>query len=801
MAIQIAISNSVGSRSRSTPTLVDFISVWDTTLGDGSPSITLPLVASGNYNFSVNWGDGNTDTITTWDQTEITHTYATGGEYTITISGTIVGWSFAGSVDFEKITSITDVGSLKLGNEGVYFQGCSNLTTIGGIFDLTGTTNFTSMFKNCTSLTSINGIGSWDVSSVQYMQSMFTNAAAFNQDISTWNVSAVTDMAGMFNQTTAFNQDISTWNVSAVTSMSVMFDGASSFDQDISGWDVSSVTDMAGMFANATSFNQDISGWDVSAVTNMNGMFTNAAAFNQDIGSWNVSAVTDMDNMFANATSFNQDISGWDVSSVTSMNSMFANAPSFNQDISGWDVSSVTSMNSMFNGATSFNQDISGWDTSAVTDMSNMFSYATAFNQDISGWDVSSVTSMYGMFEGATAFNQDISTWNVSAVTDMSNMFSYATSFNQDISTWNVSAVTSMSVMFDGASSFDQDISVWNVSAVTYMNNMFAFATAFDQDISVWDISNVLYMDAFMEGKSTADYSYYDNLLNNWSLLTLQNGVNWDMGTIEYTSAGSAARASIISNYSWTITDGGLLLDPNAATFITAAGITDPTQQAAINTLVVDFKGYNIWTKFKAIYPIVGGSASSHAVNLKTPGTYNLSFQVGWTHSATGMTPNGATFANSNLLPSTHLNTNSNSFGIYSRTNNTSGSQVYGIWNGIAYFLQNNLTGANFVSGEVTGIVSYTANPTTSLLMATRTSSSLLKAFRGGVLLGQSTSSITGIPNINFYFGARNNGGNPDFWTSHQLAFAFLGDGLTDTDSANLYTAVQAYQTTLSRQV
>ena len=56
----------------------NFISVWDTTLGDGNPSIQLPLVETGNYNFSVNWGDGNTDTITAWNQAEVTHTYSTG---------------------------------------------------------------------------------------------------------------------------------------------------------------------------------------------------------------------------------------------------------------------------------------------------------------------------------------------------------------------------------------------------------------------------------------------------------------------------------------------------------------------------------------------------------------------------------------------------------------------------------------------------------------------------------------------------------------------------------------------------
>ena len=179
------------------PILTDFISVWDTTLGDGNPSIILPLVVSGNYNFSVNWGDGNTDTITAYDQAETTHTYATGGIYTITITGTIEGWSFAGVGECAKITSITNIGPLKLGNEGAYFYGCTNLTTIGGVFDLTGTTNFNSMFDSCTSLTSVNGIGSWNTSAVTSMDSVFNGATNFNQNIGGWDVSSVTNMSVM----------------------------------------------------------------------------------------------------------------------------------------------------------------------------------------------------------------------------------------------------------------------------------------------------------------------------------------------------------------------------------------------------------------------------------------------------------------------------------------------------------------------------------------------------------------------------------------------------------------------------
>jgi hypothetical protein len=52
------------------------------------------------------------------------------------------------------------------------------------------------------------------------------------------------------------------------------------------------------------------------------------------------------------------------------------------------------------------------------------------------------------------------------------------------------------------------------------------------------------------------------------------------------------------------------------------------------------------------------------------------------------------------------------------------------------------------------------------------------------------------------FIGARNsNGVGGDFFNTYECAFASIGDGLTDTDAANLYTRVQAYQTALSRQL
>jgi surface protein len=191
-----------------------------------------------------------------------------------------------------------------------------------------------------------------------------TTPIPFNNIVTT----LMTDMSNMFERATAFNQPIGSWDVSNVSNMSSMFIWTlNGFNQDISNWNVSNVLTLRNTFLDARAFNQDISRWNISRVTDMNSTFTGASAFNQPIGNWNVSNVTDMSRLFAGASSFNQNIGSWNVSRVTDMWKMFLNASNFNQPLGSWNVSRVTIMTDMFLGTplSTANYDalLIGWST------------------------------------------------------------------------------------------------------------------------------------------------------------------------------------------------------------------------------------------------------------------------------------------------------------------------------------------------------------------------------------------------------------------------------------------------------
>jgi hypothetical protein len=263
----------------------------------------------------------------------------------------------------------------------------------------------------------------------------------------------------------------------------------------------------------------------------------------------------------------------------------------------------------------------------------------------------------------------------------------------------------------------------------------------------------------------------------------------------------------IINPYSF-----GVAYDPDAQAFITAAGITDNTQKNAINTLVINCKAAGIWTKMQAIFPFVGGTASTHKWNLKNPldtnAAYRLVFSGGWTHSSTGAKPNGTNAFADTFFFSSSLSLNSIHASFYSRTNFTdnnykinfgalrpgpdSFSDIALDWNGVSVFRLNN-------GGVYTSVSSGGNNQ--GFYTVSRTASNIIKAFKNNTtILNAADASGATSNNRSFYIGAANNG-VPQYYTPNECAFATIGDGLTDTEILVLNQIVEGYQYELSRNV
>jgi surface protein len=191
-----------------------FTAKTDNTGVSTSTQFQLPLTTSTGLNILVDWGDASTSTITSHTDPAVTHTYASAGTYSISITGTLPGFQFNNAGDKLKILNISSWGVLDITTNSA-FRGCTNLTCSATDAPTITTTDLTQTFANCTNF---NGnIGNWDTSGVNSMEGMFSSAAAFNQHIGTWDTSAVTNMFRMFRAASAFNQDISAWDVSQVS--------------------------------------------------------------------------------------------------------------------------------------------------------------------------------------------------------------------------------------------------------------------------------------------------------------------------------------------------------------------------------------------------------------------------------------------------------------------------------------------------------------------------------------------------------------------------------------------------------
>jgi hypothetical protein len=246
--------------------------------------------------------------------------------------------------------------------------------------------------------------------------------------------------------------------------------------------------------------------------------------------------------------------------------------------------------------------------------------------------------------------------------------------------------------------------------------------------------------------------------------------------------------------------------------FFQAAGVLNLTQRSAIYQLVSDLQGYSIWNKMLAIYPMVGQSniSSSFSYNLKDPNTFRGTFYGGWTFGSNGGTPDGSTgYMDTGFNPNIVSSIGPNDMSLSAYTNSDIGfNQTYIMAANSTAGGENETSIAPNYAGNFIGSVNdtvfngSTGNSTSpGYYIANKNNSGNVLLYKNQTKVFTATNVSTSKTNTTMFLGARNQNGGANRWGSFSIQFSHLGQGLTDTEATNLYTAVQRFQTTLGRQV
>lgn len=204
--------------------------------------------------------------------------------------------------------------------------------------------------------------------------------------------------------------------------------------------------------------------------------------------------------------------------------------------------------------------------------------------------------------------------------------------------------------------------------------------------------------------------------------------------------------------------------------------------------------------------------ASQMKYNLKDArdldAAFRLTWSGGWTYSSTGATPNGTNgYADTKLVPSSTLaSQNSTHLSYYINQNAKIQAFQMGVRGNNA---SDTFIGARFSSTQNYNNVNYNlptlnteTNNVSGMLLVSRTSSTNFKYYKNSSLYQTNVATSSALPDIySIYLGTINLMGATLYPDNARIAFATIGDGLTDQDAQLLNQITEKYQVALSRGV
>jgi hypothetical protein len=247
--------------------------------------------------------------------------------------------------------------------------------------------------------------------------------------------------------------------------------------------------------------------------------------------------------------------------------------------------------------------------------------------------------------------------------------------------------------------------------------------------------------------------------------------------------------------------------DADATTVINAieatdAGALSTGQKNAINARILALKAQSKWTNMVAYYGYVGGTAASHAINWKSPGTFDITWHGTQTHSATGVLFDGSTgYGDTGINDNTVMNLDTFSIGGYSRTSTNNGFMM-GILqtNGVYLADRNSMIVRMHDVADLTAAMT----PTRTLMATRQVSAPKLAEYRDVSQLTVDAGAALGKINGNIYVGAINNLNTPGpggFSDKSYGSMFISNDGFTSSEEATFGADETTFQTALSRNV
>ena len=253
-----------------------------------------------------------------------------------------------------------------------------------------------------------------------------------------------------------------------------------------------------------------------------------------------------------------------------------------------------------------------------------------------------------------------------------------------------------------------------------------------------------------------------------------------------------------------------IVYDPNAQLFfnaITASGGTlTNTEKSAVNTLVIDLKGYGLWTKMIGLYPVVGTTSVTQSFNLKDPTTYNLGFNGTWTFTTSGASPSGNGYATTGIIPSVINFALSGSIhmSMYITENYAAGRYDMGVFTsaGGDFALISSFAGNNtaYIGVGTSGFLTVANGGSTKKNWLMTNSGGTSNIYRDGVSIASGPKVISLGPTNEFSISSNSNNGVYADFSERSWALASIGLGMSSIDATNYNTAVVTFQTTLGRQ-